>query len=145
MISPAAQAVPASGSSKGAPLFVAANLDLVAKTGVDIDSWFVASHLSSGSDRLDLLVHYMRLTPPQHDPVVMAIASVLDSVSGKSVAEEKDYKASETTLSTPSLYVQTPVGGLIGDASAMHATARLQGINIDLIHAHQGPLLANLG
>jgi len=145
MISPAAQAVAASGSSKGAPLFVAANMDLVAKTGLDIDSWFVASHLSSGSDRLDLLVHYMRLTPPQHDPVVMAIASVLDSVSGKSVAEERDYKASETTLSTPSLYVQTPVGGLIGDASAMHATARLQGINIDLTHAHQGPLLANLG
>ena len=39
--------------------------------------------------------------------------------------------------------MQTPA--LIGDASAMHATARLQGINIDLIHAHQGPLLANLG
>ena len=34
MIPPAAQAVAASGSSSGAPLFVAADLDLVAKTGV---------------------------------------------------------------------------------------------------------------
>src|SRR5260370_29021504 len=145
MIPPAAQAVAASGSSKGAPLFVAADLDLVAKTGVEMDSWFIVSHLTSGSDRLDFLIHYMRLTPPQRDPVVQAMASVLDSVSGKFVVEEKNYQASETTLSTASLNVQTPSGGLTGDASPMHVTARFQRININLTLAHQGPLLAALG
>src|SRR5216684_1345610 len=99
MIPPAAQAVAASGSSKGAPLFVAADPDLVAKEGVAQDSWFVVSHLTSGSDRLDLLVHYIRLIPPQGGPVIQAIVSVLDPVSGWSLAEEKDYKASETTFS----------------------------------------------
>ena len=38
MIAPSAQAVAASGSSKGAPLFVAADRDLVAKDGVAQDS-----------------------------------------------------------------------------------------------------------
>src|SRR5713101_4669519 len=99
MITPAAQAVAASGASKGAPLFVAANPDLVAKEGVAQDSWFVISHLTSGSDRLELLVHYIRLTPPT-GPVIQAMASVLDPVGGKYLAEEKDYKASETTFST---------------------------------------------
>src|SRR6266852_9770653 len=145
MISPAAQAAEASGSSKGAPLFVAANLDLVAKTGVEMDSWFFVSHLTSGGDRLDLLVHYMRLAPPQGNPVVQAMASVLDSVGGKFVVEERNYQDSETTLSTASLNVQTPSGGLNGDASAMHVTACFQRININLTLAHQGPLLAALG
>ncbi len=94
MILPAAQAVAASGSTKGAPLFVAADLDLVAKTGVQMDSWFFVSHLTSGSDRLDLLIHYMRLTPPQGNPVVQAMASVLDSVGGKFVVEERNYRDS---------------------------------------------------
>ena len=76
MIPPAAQAVAASGSSKGAPLFVAADSDLVAKEGVAQDSWFVISHLTSGSNRLDLLVHYIRLTPPQADPMIQAMVSV---------------------------------------------------------------------
>jgi predicted secreted hydrolase len=145
MIPPAAQAVAASGLNSGAPLFVAADLDLVAKTGVEMDSWFIVSHLTSGSNRLDLLVHYMRLTPPKSDPVVHAMASVLDHVSGKFVVEERNYKASETSFSTASLDVQTPVGGLSGDASAMHVTARLQRIDINLTIAHHGPLLANLG
>jgi predicted secreted hydrolase len=145
MIPPAAQAVAASGLNIGAPLFVAADLDLAAKTGVEMDSWFIVSHLTSGSNRLDLLVHYMRLTPPKSDPVVQAMASVLDHVSGKFVVEERNYKASETSFSTASLDVQTPVGGLSGDASAMHVTARLERIDINLTLAHQGPLLANLG
>jgi hypothetical protein len=144
MASPAVQAIAASGSSKGAPLFVAADPDLVAKEGVAQDSWFVVSHLTSGSNRFDLLVHYIRLTPPS-GPVIQAMASVLDPVSGKSIAEEKDYKASETTFSTASLDVQTPVGGLSGHASAMHVTGRFQRINVDLTLAQQGPLLANLG
>src|SRR5260370_39735666 len=101
MIAPAAQAVAASGSSKGAPLFVAADPDLVAKEGVAQDSWFVISHLRSGTDRLDLLIHYLRLTPPQGD-VVQAMVSVLDPVSGKSISEEQHYKVSETTFSTAS-------------------------------------------
>src|SRR6267378_8271341 len=120
MASPAVQAVAASGSSKGAPLFVAADPDLVAKKGVAQDSWFVISHLMSGSDRLDLLIHYIRLTPPQGGPVIQAIVSVLDPVSGKSLAEEKDYKASETTFSAAFLDVRTPSGGLTGRASGMH-------------------------
>src|ERR1700736_7001380 len=124
MASPAVQAVAASGSSKGTPLFVAADPDLVAKEGVAQDSWFVISHLTSGSDRLDLLVHYIRLTRPQADPMIQAMVSVLDPVSGKSVSEEKDYKLSETTFSTTSLDVQTPSGGLSGNASAMHVTGR---------------------
>src|ERR1700736_4078479 len=144
MIPPAVQAVAASGLSKGAPLFVAADPDLVAKEGVAQDSWFVISHLTSGSDRLDLLVHYIRLTRPQADPMIQAMVSVLDPVSGKSVSEEKDYKLSETTFSTTSLDVQTPSGGLSGNASAMHVTGRFQRINVDLTLAHQGPLLANL-
>ena len=144
MISPAAQAVAASGSSKGAPLFVAADPDLVAKEGVAQDSWFVISHLTSGNSRLDLLVHYIRLTPPQ-GPLIQAMVSVLDPVSGKSLSEEKDYKPSETTFSTASLNVQTPSGGISGDASSMHVTAHFQRINVDLTLAHQGPLLANLG
>jgi hypothetical protein len=144
MIPPAAQAVAASGSSKGAPLFVAADSDLVAKEGVAQDSWFVISHLTSGSDRLDLLVHYIRLTPPQ-GPVTQAMVSVLDPVTGKSLSEEKDYKPSEVAFSTASLDVQTPTGGLSGDASAMHVTGRFQRINVDLTLAQQGPLLANLG
>ena len=37
MIAPSAQAVAASGSSKGAPLFVAADRDLVAKDGQSPD------------------------------------------------------------------------------------------------------------
>ena len=82
MIPPAVQAVAASGSSKGAPLFVAADPDLVAKEGVAQDSWFVISHLTSGNNRLDLLVHYIRLTPPQADPMIQAMVSVLDPVSG---------------------------------------------------------------
>src|ERR1700737_4025574 len=143
MASPAVQAVAASGSSKGTPLFVAADPDLVAKEGVAQDSWFVISHLTSGRDRLDLLVHYIRLTPPS-GPVIQAMVSVLDPVSGKSIAEERDYKDSETTFSTTSLDVQTPVGGVSGDASAMHVTGRFQRINVDLTLAHQGPLLANL-
>src|SRR5260370_17649003 len=93
MITPAAQAVAASGASKGAPLVVAADPDLVAKEGVAQDSWFVVSHLMSGSDRLDLLVHYIRLTPPT-GPVIQAMGSVLDPVSGKSLAQEKHYKGS---------------------------------------------------
>jgi hypothetical protein len=141
---PAVQANAASGASKGAPLFVAADADLVAKEGVAQDSWFVISHLTSGSDRLELLVHYIRLTPPT-GPVIQAMASVLDPVGGKYLAEEKDYKASETTFSTTSLDVQTPAGGLSGDASAMHVTGRFQRINVDLTLAQQGPLLANLG
>src|SRR6202047_5351716 len=144
MPSPAVQSVAASGSSKGTPLFVTADLDLVAKEGIAQDSWFVVSHLTSGSDQLDLLVHYVRLTPPS-GPVIQAMASVLDPVSGKSIAEERDYKDSETTLSTTSLDVQTPVGGVSGDASAMHVTGRFQRIDVDLTLAHQGPLLANLG
>jgi hypothetical protein len=35
------------------------------------DSWFVVSHLTSDSNRLDLLVHYTRytrLTPPRVAP-----------------------------------------------------------------------------
>ena len=144
MPSPAVQSVAASGSSKGTPLFVAADLDLVAKEGIAQDSWFVISHLTSGSDQLDLLVHYIRLTPPS-GPVIQAMASVLDPVSGKSIAEERDYKDSETTFSTTSLDVQTPVGGVSGDASAMHVTGRFQRIDVDLTLAHQGPLLANLG
>ncbi len=48
MIPPAAQGV---ASSIGAPLFVAADPDLVAKEGVAQDSWFVVSHLTSGSNR----------------------------------------------------------------------------------------------
>jgi hypothetical protein len=111
MIPPAAQAVAASGSSKGAPLFVAADPDLVATEGVAQDSWFVISHLTSGSTRLDLLVHYIRLTPPQADPIIQAMVSVLDPFSGRSLAEEKDYKVSETTFSTTSLDVQTPLAG----------------------------------
>jgi hypothetical protein len=144
MISPANQAVAASGSSKGAPLFVAADPDLVAKEGVAQDSWFVISHLTSGSDRLDLLVHYIRLTPPEA-PVIQAMVSVLDPVSGKSLSEEKDYRPSETTFSTAFFEVQTPAGGLSGQASAMHVTASFQRIKVDLMLAHQGPLLANLG
>src|SRR5258708_10431339 len=62
MISPAAQAVAASGSTKGAPLFVAADPDLVAKEGVAQDSWFVISHLTSGNSRLDLLVQDRKST-----------------------------------------------------------------------------------
>src|SRR5260370_7247655 len=145
MISPAAQAVAASGSrSIGAPRFVAADPDLVAKEGVAQDSWFVISHLPSGNSRSDLLVHYIRLTPPQ-GPLIQAMVSVLDPVSGKSLSEEKDYKPSETTFSTASLNVQTPSGGISGDASSMHVTAHFQRINVDLTLAHQGPLLANLG
>jgi Lipocalin-like domain/CrtC N-terminal lipocalin domain len=144
MIPPAAQAVAASGASKGAPLFVAADPDLVAKEGVAQDSWFVVSHLTSGSNRLDLLVHYIRLTPPQ-GPVIQAIVSVLDPVSGKSLAEEKDYKASETTFSAASLDVRTPTGGLTGRASGMHLTGQFLQIQLDLMLAQQGPLLANLG
>jgi hypothetical protein len=52
MAPPAVQAVAASGSSKGPPLFVAADPDLVGKEGVVQVSWFVVSHLMSGSDRL---------------------------------------------------------------------------------------------
>src|ERR1700732_935887 len=111
MPSPAVQSVAASGSSKGTPLFVTADLDLVAKEGIAQDSWFVISHLTSGSDQLDLLVHYIRLTPPS-GPVIQAMASVLDPVSRKSIAEERDYKDSETTFSTTSLDVQTPVCGV---------------------------------
>jgi hypothetical protein len=144
MAPPAVQAAAASGSSKGAPLFVAAGPDLVAKEGVAQDSWFAISHLMSGSDRLDVLIHYIRLTPPS-GPVIQAMASVLDPVSGKSIAEEKDYKDSETTFSTTSLDVQTPAGGVRGDASAIHVTGRFQRINVDLTLAQQGPLLANLG
>jgi predicted secreted hydrolase len=145
MISPAAQAVAASGSNKGAPLFVSADLDLVAKAGVAQDSWFVISHLTSGSNRLDLLIHYIRLTPPQADPIIQAMVSVLDSASGRALAEEQDYKVSEVTFSTTSLDVQTPSGGLSGVASAMHVTGHFQRISVDLTLEHQGPLLANLG
>src|ERR1700716_721722 len=145
MIPPAAQDVAASGSSKGAPLFVAADSDLVAKEGVAQDSWFVVSHLTSDSNRLDLLVHYIRLTPPQNGPVIQAIVSVLDPVSGKSLAEEKDYRASETTFSAASLDVQTPSGGLSGRASGMHLTGQFSRIKVDLTLTQQGPLLANLG
>jgi predicted secreted hydrolase len=73
------------------------------------------------------------------------MVSVLDSVSGRSLSEEQDYKVSETTFSTTSLDVQTPSGGLSGDASAMHVTGHFQQISVDLTLAHQGPLLANLG
>ncbi|MEA3007825.1 MAG: hypothetical protein QOI94_3094, partial [Acidobacteriaceae bacterium] len=145
MIPPAAQAVAASGSSQGAPLFVAADPDLVAKEGVAQDSWFVISHLASGSNRLDLLVHYIRLTPPKADPIIQAMVSVLDPVSGTSIAEEKDEKASETTFATAIFDVQTPAGGMSGHASAMHVTGRFQRINVDLTLVHQGPLLVNLG
>jgi hypothetical protein len=129
MAPPAVQANAASGASKGTPLFVAANPDLVAKQGVAQDSWFVISHLTSGSDRLDLLVHYIRLTPPQ-GPVIQAMVSVLDPVSGRYLTEEKDYQPSETTFSTTSLDLQTPSGGVSGDASAMHVTGRFQRINV---------------
>src|SRR5260370_38938184 len=95
MMTPAAQAVAASGSSKGAPLFIAADSDLVANEGVAQDSWFVISHLTSGSDRLDLLIHYILLTPPD-SPVIQTLGSVLDPVSGKSWSEENDYKPTET-------------------------------------------------
>src|SRR5258708_38401459 len=63
MAPPAVQANAASGASKGTPLFVAADPDLVAKQGVAQDSWVVIRHLPSASDRLDLLIHYIPLTP----------------------------------------------------------------------------------
>jgi hypothetical protein len=78
MIPPAAQAVAASSATKGAPLFVAADPDLVAMEGVLLDSGFFISHLTSGSNPVDLLVHYMRVTPPEGNPVMQAMASVLD-------------------------------------------------------------------
>src|ERR1700730_7933796 len=142
MIPPAAQAVAASGSSKGVPLFVADDPDLVAKEGVAQDSWFVVSHLTSGNNRLDVLVHYIRLTPPQ-GPVIQAIVSVLDPVSGESLGEEKDYKISETTFSAASLDVRTPSGGLTGRTHEMHVTGQFSRIQLDLTLAQQGPLLAN--
>ena len=66
-------------TNSGAPLFVAADPDLVAKEGVAQDSWFVVSHLTSNSNRLNLLVHYIRLTPPQGGPVIQAIVSRIGS------------------------------------------------------------------
>src|SRR5260370_7433854 len=104
MIPPAAQAVAASGSSKGAPLFVAADSDLVAKESVAQDSWFVISHLTSGSNRLDLLVHYIRLTPPQ-GPVIQAMVSMLDPVTSNPLPQQKNTHPSQTTFSTPSPHV----------------------------------------
>jgi hypothetical protein len=56
-------------------LFVAADPDLVAKGCGAQDSWFVISHPTSGSNRLDLSVHYIRLTPPQAEPI-QAMVSV---------------------------------------------------------------------
>src|ERR1700738_1039996 len=100
MPSPAVQSVAASGSSKGTPLFVTADLDLVAKEGIAQDSWFVVSHLTSGSDQLDLLVHYVRLTPPS-GPVIQAMASVLDPVSGKSIGEERASRVSKPHFCAP--------------------------------------------
>src|SRR5260370_3636688 len=125
MTPPAAQAVAASSLSKGRPLFVAADPDLVAKEGVAQDSWFVISHLTSGSSRLDLLVHYIRLTPPQ-GPLIQAMVSVLDPVSGKSLSEEKDYKPSETTFSTASLDVQTPSARMSGHGPSIHVRPHVQ-------------------
>jgi len=55
------------------------------------------------------------------------MVSVLDPVSGTSIAEEKDYKISEATFSTSSLDVQTPAGGVSGNASAMHVTGDFSG------------------
>src|SRR5258708_12652478 len=75
MIPPAAQAVAASRSTKGAPLFVGADLDLVAKTGVQMDSWFFVSHLTSGTDRLDPRIHSISLTPPPANHMLQSIAS----------------------------------------------------------------------
>src|SRR5260370_31001285 len=76
---------------------------------------------------------------------MQAIVSVLDPVSGKSLAEEKDYKASETTFSAAFLDVQTPSGGLTGRASGMHLSGQFSRIQLHLMLAQQGPLLANLG
>lgn len=66
MPSPAAQGVAASGVGRGVPMLVTADGDLVAKDGTAQDSWFVISHLTSDDNStLDLMVHYIRLTPPQ--------------------------------------------------------------------------------
>jgi hypothetical protein len=77
--------------------------------------------------------------------VIQAIVSVLDPVSGKSLAEEKDYKASETTFSAAFLDVRTPSGGLTGRAFGMRLSGQFSRIQLDLMLAQQGPLLANLG
>ena len=145
MPSPAAQSVAALGNT-GVPLLVTANGDLIAKEGTAQDSWFVISHLTADENSaLDLMVHYIRLTPAQGEPFVQAIVSVLDPVSGKSIAEEKVYPVLQTTFSTKSLDVRTPSGAISGNAESMRVTGDFSKVSVDLTLKHQGALLANVG
>lgn len=145
MPSPQAQAqLAAPGNGSGVPFLVSA-ADLAAKQGVAQDSWFVISHLKAGDRTLDLMVHYIRLTPPKGEPFVQAIVSLLDSATGKYLSDEKIYPVSASRFASDKLDVQTPSGTMSGSADAVRVTGKFDRLSLDLQLAPKGPLLANLG
>lgn len=145
MPSAAAQSEAASTVGVGVPLLVSGDADLVAKDGTEQDSWFLICHLDSERGVLDLMIHYIRITPPEGEPFVQAIGTVLDPVTNAYYADELVYPTDACTFSRESYDVRTPNGGMSGDSSAMRVTADFPHLVADLTLRQDGPMLANLG
>jgi hypothetical protein len=74
MVPPAAQGVAASSSNKARRVRRCRSGSGRQGGCGALDWWFVISHLTSGSNRLGLLVHYPRLTPPQAEPIQVIVS-----------------------------------------------------------------------
>lgn len=128
-------------------IFVSAGEDLAAKPGPwGFDSWFVTSHLDTPRGQVDLLVHFMRVvTAPGAPAFVQAMASVLDSGTGRYMSEEQDFPEDQCSLSTKKCEVITPIASIGGDRQALNlsGTWPAAGVSCDLTLSEAGPMLAN--
>ncbi len=136
-------------SLDGNPLniFVSAAADLAAKSPEwAFDSWFVTSHLDTPRGQVDLLVHLMRVLPGPGGPtIVQAMASALDSGTGRYMSEEQDFPEDQCTLSTEKCEVITPIASISGDRQALKVSGSWStpGVACDLTLRDAGPMLAN--
>lgn len=127
-------------------VFVSSGKDLAAKPGWATDSWFVTSHLDTPRGQVDLLVHLMRVaTRPGVPDIVQAMASVLDSSTGRYLSEEQDFPVDLCSLSTDVCAVVTPIASLRGDPQALNIRGAWSraGIACDITIRQSGPILAN--
>ncbi|EDS6542273.1 hypothetical protein QD55_003636 [Salmonella enterica subsp. enterica serovar Ohio] len=145
------QIVAASRIGNGAPLFYSAHDDLAGK-GDDpatsyFDSYFFSSHVTSGDDALDVLIHYMRLRPPvaSGEPFVQVMLTVLDPVTHTSLVEEDIYKLEQTAFSNSELSLETPAVTVNGTADALRVKCDFPTLAADLKLSNRGAILSNLG
>ena len=134
--------------TKGMALFITPDKDLFAKPGAQQDSWFLTSHLKSDRGTLDLLIHYLHVTPPDGGAGMVGImASLLDSQTQKYIAEEQDFPGDKCSLSADKFEIISPIASATGTPSSMTFKGKwpTAGIECNVTASQTGPLLANNG